>query len=80
MKPTWGIRKLNEYSIDKDTAIIITDTEKDNYYWSDIPDGSLLVNTKTGSLSIKLIGESDWVPMGIRKDGTDKLVKMQLLM
>ena len=75
MKPTWGIRKLNEYSIDKDTAIIITDTEKDNYYWSDIPDGSLLVNTKTGSLSIKLIGESDWVPMGIRKDGTDKLVK-----
>ena len=28
MKPTWGIRKLNEYSISKDTAIIITDSEK----------------------------------------------------
>ena len=75
MKPTWGIRKLNEYSISKDTAIIITDSEKDNYYWADIPDGSLLVNDKTGNLSIKLTGESDWVPMGIRKDGTDKLVK-----
>lgn len=75
MKPTWGIRKLNEYSISKDTAIIITDSEKDNYYWADIPDGSLLVNEKTGNLSIKLTGESDWVPMGIRKDGTDKLVK-----
>lgn len=75
MKPTWGIRKLNEYSISKDTAIIITDSEKDNYYWADIPDGSLLVNEKTGNLSIKLTGESDWVPVGIRKDGTDKLVK-----
>ena len=75
MKPTWGIRKLNEYSVDKNTAIIITDSEKDNYYWADIPDGSLLVNDKTGNLSIKLIGESDWVPMGIRKDGTEKLVK-----
>lgn len=75
MKPTWGIRKLNEYSVDKNTAIIITDSEKDNYYWADIPDGSLLVNDKTGNLSIKLAGESDWVPMGIRKDGTEKLVK-----
>lgn len=75
MKPTWGIRKLNEYSISKYTAIIITDSEKDNYYWADIPDGSLLVNDKTGNLSIKLTGESDWVPVGIRKDGTDKLVK-----
>lgn len=75
MKPTWGIRKLNEYSVDKNTAIIITDSEKDNYYWADIPDGSLLVNDKTGNFSIKLTGESDWVPMGIRKDGTEKLVK-----
>lgn len=75
MKSTWGIRKLNEYSVDKNTAIIITDSEKDNYYWADIPDGSLLVNDKTGNLSIKLTGESDWVPMGIRKDGTEKLVK-----
>lgn len=75
MKLTWGIRKLNEYSVDKNTAIIITDSEKDNYYWADIPDGSLLVNDKTGNLSIKLTGESDWVPMGIRKDGTEKLVK-----
>mgnify|MGYP000989167797 CR=1 FL=1 len=75
MKPTWGIRKLNEYSVDKNTAIIITDSEKDNYYWADIPYGSLLVNDKTGNLSIKLTGESDWVPMGIRKDGTEKLVK-----
>nr|DAG00719.1 MAG TPA: hypothetical protein [Myoviridae sp. ctJ2i1] len=75
MKPTWGIRKLNEYSVDKNTAIIITDSEKDNYYWADIPDGSLLVNDKTGNLSIKLTGESDWVPMGICKDGTEKLVK-----
>lgn len=75
MKPTWDIRKLNEYSVDKNTAIIITDSEKDNYYWADIPDGSLLVNDKTGNLSIKLTGESDWVPMGIRKDGTEKLVK-----
>ena len=75
MKPTWGIRKLNEYSVDKNTAIIIIDSEKDNYYWADIPDGSLLVNNKTGNLSIKLTGESDWVPMGIRKDGTEKLVK-----
>ncbi len=75
MKPTWGIRKLNEYSVDKNTAIIIADSEKDNYYWADIPDGSLLVNDKTGNLSIKLTGESDWVPMGIRKDGTEKLVK-----
>jgi hypothetical protein len=75
LKPTWGIRKLNEYSVDKNTAIIITDSEKDNYYWADIPDGSLLVNDKTGNLSIKLTGESDWIPMGIRKDGTEKLVK-----
>ena len=79
MKPTYGIRKFSEYTTDPTSAFIINDTDKDKYYWDDIPDGSLLVNTKTGTLSIKLEGEIDWVPCGVKRDGTEKLLKSAVI-
>ena len=79
MKPTYGIRKFSEYITDPTSAFIINDTDKDKYYWADIPDGSLLVNTKTGTLSIKLEGELDWVPCGVKRDGTEKLLKSAII-
>lgn len=79
MKPTYGIRKFSEYTTDPTSAFIINDTDKDKYYWADIPDGSLLVNTKTGTLSIKLEGEIDWVPCGVKRDGTEKLLKSAVI-
>lgn len=79
MKPTYGIRKFSEYTTDPTSAFIINDIDKDKYYWADIPDGSLLVNTKTGTLSIKLEGEIDWVPCGVKRDGTEKLLKSAVI-
>lgn len=79
MKPTYGIRKFSEYTTDPTSAFIINDTDKDKYYWADIPDGSLLVNTKTGTLSIKLEGEINWVPCGVKRDGTEKLLKSAVI-
>ena len=65
-----GIRKVGENILAPKRAIIVTDKNKSQYKWNEIPDGSLFIDTVTGIMSIKLEGESDWVPFGIKNDGT----------
>lgn len=65
-----GIRKVGENILAPKRAIIVTDKNKSQYKWNEIPDGSLFIDTVTGITSIKLEGESDWVPFGIKNDGT----------
>lgn len=61
-----GVRKINEQTIQEGRALVITDDAP--YSWSDIPNGSLKVDTETGIIYVKLRGESDWVPSNIRTD------------
>jgi len=72
---TRGIRKVSENILSHGRAIIVTEKDKDKYKWSEIPDGSKFIDTKTGIEMVKVEGESDWVPGGIKNDGTINVVK-----
>ncbi len=65
-----GVRKVNERIVANGRAIIITEKDKDKYQWEDIPVGSKFIDTATGVEMVKLEGESDWVPAGLKNDGT----------
>lgn len=67
---TRGIRKVSENVLAPGRAIIITEKDKDKYKWGDIPVGSKFIDTATGIEMVKLEGESDWVPAGVKNDGT----------
>lgn len=78
-----GIRKVNENLLTNGRAILITERDKDQYFWEDIPVGSKMINTTDGTEYVKLEGESDWVPSKIKNDGTlsiakDSIVKTEI--
>lgn len=80
---TRGVRKVNENLLSNGRAIIITEQDKDQYFWDDIPVGSKMINTTDGTEYVKLEGESDWVPSKIKNDGTlsiakDSIVKVEI--
>lgn len=70
MATTRGIKKVSENILSDGRAIIVTEKDKDNYVWADIPNGSLFIDTTTGIIQVKIEGESDWVPAGLKNDGT----------
>ena len=70
MATTRGIKKVSENILSDGRAIIVTEKDKDNYVWADIPNGSLFIDTTTGIMQVKIEGESDWVPAGLKNDGT----------
>ena len=61
-----GIRKLSELNIQDGRTVIFTEEDAEKLNWSDIPVGSLKVHKETGMISVKLEGESYWVPAGIK--------------
>lgn len=75
MAETRGIRKVSENILAQGRAIIVTEKDKDKYNWDEIPDGSIFIDTETGIQAVKLHGESDWVPAGIKNDGTINIAK-----
>ena len=76
LTPT-GVRKINENVFQEGRTLIITDKDAANYTFSDLPDGTIKVDTKTGSKQIKIEGESTWVPdpAEIKPDGTVCIIK-----
>lgn len=70
-----GVRKVYEDILLDGRAIIVTDKNKDNYDWADIPDGSKFIDTETGFEYVKLEGQSDWVPSYIKNDNTISIAK-----
>lgn len=70
-----GVRKVYEGILRDGRAIIVTDKNKNNYDWADIPDGSKFIDTETGFEYVKLEGQSDWVPSYIKNDGTISIAK-----
>ena len=74
-----GIKKVNENVFTNGRGIIVTEQDKNQYNWADIPVGSKLINTKDGTEYVKLEGESDWVPSKIRNDGTLNIAKDSII-
>lgn len=72
---TRGIRKVSENILSHGRAIIVTEKDKNKYKWSEIPVGSKFIDSVTGIEMVKLEGESDWVPKGVKNDGTINVVK-----
>lgn len=75
MAETRGIRKVSENILAPGRAMLVTEKDKDKYNWNEIPDGSIFIDTETGIQAVKLKGESDWVPAGIKNDGTINIAK-----
>lgn len=70
-----GVRKMSELTMQTGRAPIITEEDSSKLSWGDIPDGTLKINPKTGIMSVKVEGESDWIPAGIKNDGTICIAK-----
>ena len=67
-----GVRAINENVIQPGRALILTTKDTNDYKWSDIPNGSLFVDDKNGAISVKIEGETNWVPLTdlVKADGT----------
>lgn len=73
--PPRGVRKSSELIVQKGRTLIFTEEESNEILWSDIPNGSLKINPTTGLMSVKLDGESNWVPAGLKNDGTISIAR-----
>lgn len=56
-------------------ALILTDENKDNYNFTDLPDGTLYIDTTNGNEYIKLKGQTDWVARNVKNDNTIAIMK-----
>ena len=73
--PPRGVRKVSELITQHGRTLIISEEDASKLSWADIPVSTLKVNPRTGVISVKLEGQTDWVPAGIKNDGTISLVK-----
>jgi len=73
--PPRGVRKVSELITQHGRTLIISEEDASKLSWADIPVSTLKVNPNTGVISVKLEGQTDWVPAGIKNDGTISLVK-----
>lgn len=70
-----GVRKVSEQNTLDGRAVIITKEQADKLTWANIPVGTICVISSAsakdgGRLYVKLEGESDWVPVDRKNDGT----------
>lgn len=70
-----GVKKVNESILQDGRTIIITELDNDKLDWDRIPDGTLKVNPITGELFVKLVGEGDWIPVGLDHKGNLTIAK-----
>ena len=75
MKTPQGIRKINENVLQEQRALILTDTNKDNYDFNSLPDGTIYIDTTNGNEYIKLKGQTDWVARNVKADNTIAIMK-----
>lgn len=73
--PPRGVRKVSELITQNKRSLILSEEDASKLNWADIPVSTLKINSKTGIMSVKLEGESDWVPAGIKNDGTLVIAK-----
>lgn len=75
MKTPQGVRKINENVLQEKRALILTDENKDNYNFTDLPDGTIYIDTMNGNEYIKLKGQTDWVARNVKNDNTIAIMK-----
>jgi len=73
--PPRGVRKVSELITQHGRTLILSEEDASKLSWTDIPVSTLKINPNTGVISVKLEGQTDWVPAGIKNDGTISLVK-----
>lgn len=79
MKTPQGVRKINENVLQEKRALILTDENKDNYNFTDLPDGTIYIDTISGNEYIKLKGQSDWLPRNVKNDNTIVIMKDSMI-
>ena len=75
MKTPQGVRKINENVLQEQRALILTDTNKDDYDFNSLPDGTIYIDTTNGNEYIKLKGQTDWVARNVKNDNTIAIMK-----
>ena len=63
-----GVRMINDNVIQDGLGLVVN--KRDVMDWNHIPNGSLYINPETGVMMTKIAGETDWVPAGLKNDGT----------
>lgn len=74
-----GVRKVSERVTEQGRTLIITESDVGKLNWGLIPDGTLHVNPVTGALSVKIEGESSWVPVSVGGGGVIEVAKDAVL-
>lgn len=74
-----GVKKVSENILKENRALIITEEDAAKLQWENIPDGTLKINPKTGLMTVKLEGETDWLPTGLKNDGTLCIIKDSMI-
>ena len=74
--PVQGVRKINELTVQKGRALVLTEDSDNIVKFSDVPYGTMKINSKTGIMSVKVKGYSNWVQYALRSpDGTLAIIK-----
>lgn len=74
-----GVRKVSENIVQDGRALIITEEDANKLKWENIPNGTIKVNPKNGLMMVKLEGETDWLPSGLKNDGTLCIIKDSMI-
>lgn len=74
-----GVRKVSENIIQDGRALVITEEDASKLKWENIPDGTIKVNKQNGIMMVKLEGETDWLPAGLKNDGTLCIIKDSMI-
>ena len=74
-----GVRKVSERILQDGRTLVYTEEDASKLDFSEIPDGSLKVNKKQGTVEVKLTGQSNWVPANLNNDGTLCIAKDNLI-
>lgn len=70
-----GVRKVSELIAQEGRTFIVTEEDDTKMEWDEIPDGTLKINPKNGIMSVKLEGQTTWVPAGLKNDGMISIAK-----
>lgn len=75
-----GVRKISENIIQDGRSLVINEENEKYISWEDIPDGSIKINSSNGMMYVKIKGQADWIPAGIKNDGTISIAKDTFIM
>lgn len=71
-----GVRMINNDVVQPGYSLVVTERDAERWprenpdKFKQLPDGTLYINPTTGMMLTKVEGETEWIPAGIRNDGT----------